>query len=273
VNDVPYQVGVYGPGNVLSSLGLKYSWLADAWSNDGYTSQTIEQTQTSGPTIGSIPVDLDVAYASDFGQWSGVACFTEGTCISTSRGDMPVERLCEGDRVQVQPGGTQPIMWIGHRHVDCTKHPKPTQVWPVRISAGAFGPARPHRDLFLSPDHAIYIMEVLIPAKHLINGTTIVQEPMDEVTYYHIELPHHDVLLANGMPAESYLDVGACSNFANGGALARLFPDFSPPSIDLATLWEARGCAPLIVCGPELEAVRRWVNALSAASIRTRAVA
>jgi len=72
---------------------------------------------------------------------------------------------------------------------------------------GVLGP-EVETDLRLSPDHALYIGEVLIPVKHLINGSTIVQVPCDEVTYYHVELPKHSVLLAEGLAAESYLDGG-----------------------------------------------------------------
>jgi hypothetical protein len=212
--------------------------------------------------LAAISVDDDVTSGQPFGAWyESVACFARGTCFTAETEHVPVEKLQEGDRLQVLEGGTQPIKWIGRRHVDCSRHPNPKQVWPVRVSAGAFGPARPYRDLFLSPDHAIYIMEILIPVKHLINGSTIVQEPMDEVTYYHIELPQHDVLLANGLPAESYLDIGDRSNFETCSQVMRLFPDFSTPAFNIATMWEARGCAPLIVTGPELEAAREWVNA------------
>ena len=63
------------------------------------------------------------------------------------------------------------------------------------------------RDLFLSPDHAVYVNDVLIPIRHLINGSTIAQVPMDRVTYYHLELAQHDVVLAQGLPAESFLDM------------------------------------------------------------------
>ena len=68
----------------------------------------------------------------------------------------------------------------------------------MRVAAGAFGPGRPHTELFLSPDHAVYVNAVLIPMKHLINGSTIVQVPVDRVTYHHIELAQHDVVLAQG---------------------------------------------------------------------------
>ena len=99
--------------------------------------------------------------------------------------------------------------------------------------------------------------------KHLTNDSTIVQVPVDQVTYYHIELPQHDVVIAQGLPAESYLDTGDRSNFANGGGAVRLFPDFS------VRMWEAYGCAPLIVTGPELTAAR----ALAESFVKTQSAA
>ena len=120
-----------------------------------------------------------------------------------------MEDLREGDLVPTVLGhGSTPIVWIGHRHVDCSRHPKPETVWPVRIRAGAFGPLCPSRDLWLSPDHALYVLDVLIPVKYLVNGHSIARVPVDAITYYHIELPQHDVVLAEGLPVESYLDVG-----------------------------------------------------------------
>ena len=72
------------------------------------------------------------------------------------------------------------------------------------------------------------------------------------MTYYHVELPRHDVVYAEGLPAESYLDVGDRENFANGGGVVRLH-------MDLAHHWEAGGCAPLVVWGEALEGVRAVV--------------
>jgi hypothetical protein len=123
----------------------------------------------------------------------------------------------------------------------------------VRVAAGAFGPGRPHTELFLSPDHAVFVNEVLIPIRYLINGTTIAQIPVDCVTYYHIELPSHAVVLAQGLPAESFLDMKDRSNCANGPDPIRLYPDLP------ARMWEAFGCARLVVTGPELEAARALV--------------
>ncbi len=183
------------------------------------------------------------------------ACYAAGTRIATVRGEIAVEDLRVGDLVRTVLGeASAPIIWIGRREVDCARHPKPRQVWPVRVAAGAFGPGRPHTDLLLSPDHAVYVNDVLIPIQHLINDTTIRQIPVDRVTYYHVELPQHDVVLAEGLPAESYLDMRDGSNYANRPGPTRLYPDFS------ARMWEAFGCAPLIVTGPELMTARALVG-------------
>ena len=194
-------------------------------------------------------------------------CFRAGTLIETTRGPIPVEALVEGDVVLTAgPGGagTQAVTWIGHRRVDCVRHPDPEKVWPVRVRAGAFAAGVPARDLWLSPDHAVYADGVLVPVKHLVDGEAIVAEPMAEVTYYHVELARHDVLLAEGLPCESYLDSGDRANFDNGGAVVRLHPDFA------RGIWEAEGCAPLHVTGPVLEAIRARLRVRPAKRGRSR---
>jgi Hint domain len=62
--------------------------------------------------------------------------------------------------------------------------------------------------LWLSPDHAVHVKDVLFPIKHLIDDLTIQRVPVDEVIFYHIELDRQDVLPAEGLPAESCLDTG-----------------------------------------------------------------
>ena len=188
-----------------------------------------------------------------------VPCFARGTRIRTERGEVAVEALREGDLVwSVLRQDWEPVVWIGQRSVACGRHPRPERVWPVHVAAGAFGAGVPVRDLYLSPDHAVYVDGVLIPVKRLVNGTSIVQVETDAVTYYHVELRQHDVLLAEGLAAESYLDAGDRANFANGGAVVALHPEWAPMGGDV---WEAAGCAPLVLRGPVLEAVRRRIAA------------
>jgi len=149
-----------------------------------------------------------------------LACFASGTHIATPDGEVAVEALREGQQVITATGGTAPVMWLGNRSVDCRQHPRPHDVWPVRISANAFGPAQPRRDLVLSPDHALFVDGALIPVRYLVNGVTITQQEVDEVTYWHVELPRHEVLLAEGLPCESYLDTGNRAAFEPGGTAA-----------------------------------------------------
>jgi len=105
----------------------------------------------------------------------------------------------------------------------------------------------------------VFVNDVLVPVKLLVNGTSIVQVRLDGVTYYHVELPRHAVILAEGLPAESYLDLGDRANF-EGGETIRLFPDFAARlAPDTAMAWETRGAAPLVMAGEQLEAARRAV--------------
>lgn len=185
-----------------------------------------------------------------------VACFAAGTRLATPRGARKVEDLREGDTVLTLSGATAPIEWIGRRSVDCKRHPEPERVRPVRIAPHAFGENRPHRALLLSPDHAVFMEDVLIPVKYLINGSTVDQIDAGVVTYYHIELPRHDVLLAEGLPTESYLETGGRSAFENGGGVMQLHPDFAPDEARIGMVWRTFGYAPLFGSGGQLDRVR-----------------
>ena len=90
----------------------------------------------------------DTAYATPLTSPSHpliltVTCFVAGTRIRTTTGETPVEELRVGERMPVLHGAAQPVRWIGHRRVDCTRHPQPHSIWPVRVRAGAFGPGNP----------------------------------------------------------------------------------------------------------------------------------
>jgi collagen type I/II/III/V/XI/XXIV/XXVII alpha len=208
----------------------------------------------------AVTIQLSGSLAVSFAESGGsteltVPCFTAGTLIRTPDGDVPVEAIQPGMTVINASGEVRPVVWVGRRQIDCTRHIRPRKVWPIQIDAHAFGPGLPARALRVSPDHAIYVDEVLIPARQLVNGTTIRQVRVDAVAYFHIELPRHDIILAEGLETESYLDTGGRSNFSNTSPV-RLYPDFSTPAENLAAIWEAEGCAPLVVHGPVLEAVR-----------------
>jgi ELWxxDGT repeat protein len=188
-----------------------------------------------------------------------VLCFREGTRIRTPDGDVAIEELAIGDAVLTYEGAARPIRWIGHRRVDCRYHPRPEAERPVRIRRGAFGDGMPQADLFLSPDHAVYAESALVPVKYLIDGDAIEQIAADEVTYFHIELDTHDVVLAEGLPAETWLDTGMRDHFDNYEGPIRLFADIARPGAP-ELVWENTGFAPLRVDGPEVDRVRERVR-------------
>ena len=176
-----------------------------------------------------------------------VTCFVAGTRIATPDGPMPVEALRPGDAVLTAAGGARPVLWIGHRLVDCRRHPEPERAWPIRVAPHAFGMNRPSRRLLLSPDHAVFSDGVLVPVKFLLNGASIRQVRPPRVAYYHLELPCHDVVLAENLPCESYLETGGRAGFDNGGPVVDLHPDFAGPDEErVAAIWREKGCAPLI---------------------------
>jgi hypothetical protein len=97
--------------------------------------------------------------------------------------------------------------------------------------------------------------------KLLINGTSVAQVQRDRVTYFHVELPRHAIILAEDLPVESYLDVGDRTNFHATNGTIRLFPDFATqPQPDAARVWETCGAAPLVTTGPLLAAMQRLMH-------------
>ncbi len=222
----------------------------------GTFSETFTVTPTSSNTLGTsqeAPVTVTVSAVV-----TPPPCFVAGTRILTARGEVAVERLAIGDLVITLSGRLRPITWIGERRVECARHPQPESLWPVRVVAGAFGPMVPHRDVLLSPDHAVFLRRgdgadrggMLTPVRYLQNGATVREVPVASVHYFHVELDRHDVLLAEGLPSESYLDTGNRSAFANGGDAVMAHPDFA------LKIWEAEACASLVVGGAAVIAAR-----------------
>jgi len=167
-------------------------------------------------------------------------CFAGGTMILTDAGEVAVEALRPGDRLRTV-SGVRPVVWIGHRRVDLAVHPRPDEVRPIRISRNAFADLVPHRDLLVSPDHAVYVEGALIRARLLVNGGSIAPDAATGiVTYFHVELDAHDVLFADGLAAESYLDTGNRANFDNSGMTApdrvRRVDPCVPFAVDAATV-------------------------------------
>ena len=221
-------------GGTIDVTSLTYSSAGFFTFNSGTDLLTVtmggnsfSETLTGSYTSASFSIVNDGDGGTDI-----LACYAAGTLIATPDGETAVEELREGDLVRTASGEARKVRWIGHRQIDAVRHPNPDAILPVRIAAHAFGPALPARDLYVSPDHALFLDGVLIPAGLLANGTTIRQIARASVTYFHVELDLHDVILAEGLPAESYLDTGNRAHFANGGAATTLHANFTAASWD-----------------------------------------
>ncbi len=187
--------------------------------------------------------------------------------ILSIRGEVAVEDLRVGDMAVTASGMHRPVTWIGRRSLGSAARPMPADQAPVRVRAGAFGPGLPARDLLLSPGHPVLVGAeadgtggVLVPVMCLLNGTSIARSSLTQVTYWHVELDQHDILLAEGLPAESFLDFGCRPFFEEGSTHALHHPDFVPPGL-------AGRCRPVATDGPCVEAERRRLEAVFAASL------
>jgi Hint domain len=197
-----------------------------------------------------------------------------GTLIATKGGDVPAEALRPGAYVYTLEDGEKadrPLRWVGTLAVDLAHHPTPARAAPVRIAAGALAPGQPARDLLVSPDHAVLVAGGLFQAQALRNGATIAQAmALPKITYVHLELGRHGVLLAEGAAIESYLDtghreIGNRGRFAHGRAMRGLAPDLSlAPSAAALALWKTRGCAPLWLDSASIVPAQRMLAARAA---------
>jgi hypothetical protein len=151
----------------------------------------------------------------------GPHCFLKGTKILTAEGERKIEDLAIGDLLPTVFGGLRPIQWIGHYPF---KKSDPSKPWvknalPVRFARSALAPGVPHSDLYVTAGHSLLINGVLVPAKLLINGTTITRYAAyeyAELEFFHIKLETHDVIYAEGTPIETLTKVHESAvNFAD----------------------------------------------------------
>jgi hypothetical protein len=184
-------------------------------------------------------------------------CFLSGTKILTAGGERNIEDLAVGDLLPTMFGGLRPVQWIGRYRYTKSEPSKPwaESARPVRIARSALASNVPHADLYVTAAHGVLIDGVLVPAELLVNGTTITRhEPKgDEMEFFHIKLESHDVVYAEGVPAETLLDVS--ESFAN-------FADYNR-RYGMPTQQETP-CVPVIpVHGGRVELMSRARSALS----------
>ena len=146
----------------------------------------------------------------------GVICFTPGTMIATPNGPRDVASLLEGDIVQTQDNGAAEILWLGRKHLSGARMKVIPDLVPIRLRAGALDRDVPDAGLLVSPDHRIVLRgarakalfnsdEVLVTARDLVNDHSVIRDyTRKEVTYFHMMLPQHEIVFANGVATESF---------------------------------------------------------------------
>jgi hypothetical protein len=181
----------------------------------------------------------------------------EGARIRAARGEQRVETITTGDEVVVVRDGVElleEVKWVGMTRVDVTRHAHVEDVAPIRVRKGAIADNQPSTDLLLSPEHSLIIDGLCVPVKLLVNGGSITSErDHTPFTYYHIELERHGILLAENLPAESYLDTGNRSWFDNGEEPRQLHPSFTVNADP--SRWETDSCAPMVQVPDQIDPI------------------
>lgn len=189
---------------------------------DGATIEAIILVETDGDLVANsyilplAPLEIDKDYALvKIDKGAAVARFAEVACVSFTRGTLitlangmqkPIEDLALGDKVLTRDNGPREIRWIGQQTVRAT---------------GAFAPIVIHKgvlnnenDLTLSPNHRLFIYqrrdhlhtgraEVMVKARLLVNGETVVQSDGGYVDYFQLMFDGHEIIYAEGIAAES----------------------------------------------------------------------
>jgi hypothetical protein len=203
-----------------------YQAFFQAWQADGNTAlqgvwfwnwEPNPATVGAGTDPSWTPQDNAAALANTKTAFTAdVTCYYPGTGIRTPAGDVAVEDLAIGDVVVTADGRALPIRWIGRNTVS-TRFADPLRVLPIRIRAGALADSLPERDLLVSAEHALLVEDILVQAGALVNGLSIIREAdvPETFTYYHVELAEHALILAEGAPAETFVDNVHRSAFDN----------------------------------------------------------
>lgn len=186
-----------------------------------------------------------------------IVCFTPGARILTPRGERPIETLRPGDLVITRDHGPQPVRWTGQRTVPGTGRFAPVEIAPSVMGGGGLLVSPQHRVLFTGYTAELLFgeSEVLVAARHLVNGQDVRVSPRAEVTYIHIMFDRHEVIYADGIATESF--------FAGDSALAAVD---DPAREELFAIFPELRTAP----GHHRDTARTCLKAYEAALLRDR---
>jgi len=177
----------------------------------------------SNSPIPAFPLNNGTLDAVDF-----TYCYLKDTLILTPEGKKKIQELNINDEILNHDQKSIKIKWIGKQIINPV-FAKLNKELPIKISANAIDINIPERDLFLSPDHSIFLEGLMINAKALVNGHTIYQvsEWKDDVEYYHIMTENHEIIYSEGVPSETLHlnDEIQLNKFINAYELKEAFPN------------------------------------------------
>ena len=246
------RIGELAPTDAIDLTSLSYASGAYGTVTGGLL--TISSGgHTATLAVAGVADNTPVTISHDAGIGTDVkVCFLRDTLIATPSGQVRVQTLAVGDLVMTASGTARPITWIGTGRVLATRGQR-NAATPVVIRKGALGDNVPNRDLHVTKGHSLFLDNVLIPVEFLVNHRSIIWDDFArEIEIYHIELETHDVLLANGAPAESYRDDGNRWLFRNSNAAWNQEPQ--------------EPCAEILTGGPIVDAI--WLRLLERAGSR-----
>lgn len=135
--------------------------------------------------------------------------FARATMITLADGrQCAIEALSVGDRVLTRDHGPQILRWIGRTTLRAVG-----AFAPVVIAKGTLGNAS---DLIVSQHHRIFLYqrrrlpgvataELLVQAKHLVDGDSVFLREGGFVDYFSLVFDRHEIIYAEGVPAESLM--------------------------------------------------------------------
>lgn len=236
---------------------IELTGVTDGVSAEIINANTLQIERTGHPAV-DLTLDPSIDYAgnnyavSADGAVTEAPCFLHGTLIRTERGEVAVQDLAVGDRVLTLSGALRSIIWIGTGQVAISPGRR-CAATPIIVRKGALADNVQHHDLHITKGHELFIDGVLVPAESLINHRSIRwDDHRRTVSFYHVELATHDVLIANGAAVESYRDDGNRWLFQNANGGWDKTP--KPP------------CAPVLTGGPIVDAI--WRQLLNRAGPR-----
>jgi hypothetical protein len=225
-----------------TTYGNSGAGIEDFYTSNAVITGNVLSGDLTNPLITGNP-EISLTDAPNTTVSDNSTCFLTGTRIATPEGEIAVEHLSVGDLVLTLDGKVRPVVWIGTGLVQAAPGRRDAAT-PVIVRKNALGPNVPNRDLRVTKAHSLYIDNLLIPVEFLVNHRSIQwDDHARQVRIFHIELETHDVLLANGAPAESYRDDGNRWLFENANTGWGL-----PPQ---------EPCAPVLTGGPVVDAIWR----------------